>query len=333
MDCKAAQKLLSSYMDKKVSEKEKDLLELHLRECKTCQEFFEEFKKTISMVESLGEMEVPTDFIEEIEREIKNVPRRKSFAERPLWFRMPVEALGTVLAVVIIFVLGSLFIRGKAPAPGDVSLQKDDKISSRWMPDERVRALPGGAKNLSSTPEQADELYGVVNKIREAYSDMGVSFSEEEADKKQMEREKKAEEKAIVDSFKQPTPPSSWSKTKEAPAKRAGKVTAFQQEPSEIMRRYNITMKVDDLSGGMNELIQQVHSHGGKFITSPETAALAAKTTGKNLMLFNIPKDDYYKFIWNIEKVGSIEKIVPSGGRVFTGDKFVTVELTMEAKK
>jgi len=61
MDCKEVLDLLSEYIDGGLDERERDLVSSHLGECSGCREQLEAMKTAVSMVQGLGEIEVPAE--------------------------------------------------------------------------------------------------------------------------------------------------------------------------------------------------------------------------------------------------------------------------------
>lgn len=61
MNCKEVLDLLSEYIDGELDERERALLSSHLEECSDCRKELEAMKTAISMVQGLGEVEVPAE--------------------------------------------------------------------------------------------------------------------------------------------------------------------------------------------------------------------------------------------------------------------------------
>lgn len=327
MDCKKVRDMLSSYMDKKISERDKDLLELHLRDCNNCQEFLQDLRDTVKLVSSLENVQPPPDLLADIQESIQKLPEKKSFFQRPLWVRIPVEAFGTVMVVLIVFFFGRYLMQRDVVVVGDVSLQKDKEVSSRWMPDE---IIPDVKKSPPETSEESQEIYEVVEKVRKAYRDLGISPSEGEdkqTELKEVDEVKKKDEVKVYSTQLEPV--VSWkghSDRKAVVAKRA----MSSAKPGKLMHEYNIDIEVENLSKGVNELTTQVYKHKGVFITPPETGKDLAEQATKKQMIFKIPAQNHYQFMWNLERVGVIKKITTAGGVKIGKEGFVTVHLMID---
>ncbi len=327
MDCKRARDLLSSYMDKKISERDKDLLELHLRDCEDCQEFLQDLRKAVKLVESLEDVQPPADLLADIQESIQKVPEKKGFFQRPLWVRIPVEAFGTVMVVLVIFFFGRFLMQRDVVVVGDVSLQKDKEISSRWLPDESIQDV---RERPSEVSEESQEIYEVVERVRKAYRELGISPSEGEYKETELEEADEVKKKEEIKAYStQPNPVVSWeshSARKAIVTKRAVSIA----KPEKLMREYNINIEVEDLSGGVNELITQVYKHKGVFITPPEAGKDLREQASKKQMIFKIPAEKHYQFMWNLEKVGVIKKITAAGGIKRGKEGFITVRLMID---
>ena len=188
--------------------------------------------------------------------------------------------------------------------------------------------------HLRQTPkeisEENQEIYEVVEKVREAYRDMGVSFSGEAPEGEDLQGledvdEVKKEKESKIYSTKT-SPPVSWSSSsdrKVALAKRALPVVA----KGKLMREYDISIEVENLSNGINELTTQVYKNKGVFITSVGGDNIPGEQADKKQMIFKIPTANHYRFMWNLERVGIIKKIIPGGGVKRGTDGFIMIRL------
>lgn len=335
MDCKKAQALLSTYLDKKLAEKDKDFLELHLRDCDNCRLFLANLEETVNLVSNLEEVEPPANLLADIEKEIQQIPPKKSFFTGPIWMRVPVEILATTAVLVLVFVATRSIMMEQFSQPAD-------DLQSRWQAENKTAVAPQetAVPSAPETPapsvetavpaEESKEIYdNVVSKVRSAYKDMGVSPSQVTEDKMlQGQTAGEAEGKLKKAGTYAGEEPKAWEKEVIAPTVVPGKTEAFNKA-GQIAGEYNINVELADLSRGVDELTTQVHNYNGSFIEQQPAVQTKEKATHKE-MNFRIPRANYYQFIWNIEQVGTIKKIAPvTTGRLSESD-FVTVHLSID---
>jgi hypothetical protein len=319
MDCKKAQSILSTYLDKKVSEKDKDLVELHLRDCEDCRSFLADLKDTIKLTGSLQPMQPPAHMLEDIEKAIAKLPEKKTFFSLPLWFRVPIEVASTAaVLVLILFVTRSLVLREFAAQP------KDD-VLSRWVPGYNTAPV---VTEQTGQPAPVEESKGIENnavtQADKANNDMDLSSSAEKQETAAGEAKLKVQELNQA--------PVAWEKEMSAPKAVPTQVTVRKAdtmfgEQDIIAPEYNINIELGDLSKGVNELTAQVYNFNGTFIGQPE--ATNENTTHKE-MNFKIPRDKYYQFVWNVEKIGTVKNINPLGGDKPNIVEQITVHLSID---
>lgn len=106
MDCKPeAVKLMHKHLDGDITKEEEQQLISHLEGCKNCQEHFRELKRTITLVQSTERFEAPSDFTENV---MKNLPTETKRVKYTRWFRMHPMLTGAAIFFVLLF-SGALF--------------------------------------------------------------------------------------------------------------------------------------------------------------------------------------------------------------------------------
>ncbi len=329
MDCKKSQALLSSYIDKKISIKEKDLLELHLRDCEVCQDFFKDLKDTIKLINSLEEVKLPPDLFGDIQKEIEKLPEAKGFFQKPLWVRIPIEVLGTATVMLIIFFLSRSLIQFKTPEVKDVFVQKETEISSRWMSQEGSSTVIDTPEKPASVLKDDNQMNSLIEKERKMYREEDAPVRDETVDKKDLKEPGKIQQRQIASYFNEP--PDAWEKSeKVSPA--VTKKSDIKNKDGKIRNEYDISIQVDNLYDGINELTTQVHNHKGNFINPPAVMKATGEEDEQKEIIFKIPRENYYQFIWNLEKIGIMKEIIPVGSDKI-GIQDVTVHLKIKAEK
>jgi hypothetical protein len=105
MNCKKIQKKLSSYIDKEIDEKTAIMIEKHLTDCIDCKNEYELLLKVKESLRCLSAVELPTNFYENIYREVCNRTEVVSVNRLILnWFIAKKKlALGFSLVVILFF--------------------------------------------------------------------------------------------------------------------------------------------------------------------------------------------------------------------------------------
>jgi anti-sigma factor RsiW len=107
MNCNKIQKLLSSYIDKEIDTKSTIEIEKHLLICNDCKNEYDILMKTKELLHSLTNIDLPSDFYENVQREIskraKPVPSVQLLLD---WFSIRKrEVLVLGLALILFFAI------------------------------------------------------------------------------------------------------------------------------------------------------------------------------------------------------------------------------------
>jgi hypothetical protein len=121
MKCKKVQKLLSDYLDGKVKEREKELIEAHLSGCPDCRKELESYKKTEELIKLKVKEEPASEFWERCWSEFKaklekenRVPQ--SIERRNIPFKLLREPLfigATACAVILVLMISLISLNYK----------------------------------------------------------------------------------------------------------------------------------------------------------------------------------------------------------------------------
>ncbi len=110
MDCEEIRDLFSALLENDLPLSKEREVKGHLASCADCERDFLQFQKTMNWLHSMGDVEVPADFLEGIYRkleEAKTAPPAGLSAEKkalhlPLSFKLPVQAMAMVAIVFLV---------------------------------------------------------------------------------------------------------------------------------------------------------------------------------------------------------------------------------------
>ena len=111
MNCSKIQQELSAYLDDALTPARRTELDAHLVGCPDCRKRLKELGKVATGIAALPKVPVPTRFEAAVRLKIREELRQSARPTwfdvlfRPLWLKLPVEALAVVAAVVALMVL------------------------------------------------------------------------------------------------------------------------------------------------------------------------------------------------------------------------------------
>jgi len=160
MDCEKVRDRFSSLWEKELTPVEKKTVKEHLSSCPACRREFEQFEKTMRWLQSVGEVEVPDEFLPELLKKMeerKRIAPDKKATERwfkfPLSLKLPVQAVAMVAIVFLVLYLTKMMpmeeYRPKEPEPtsSPLSLEKKSEHALAQKEGERERVV------LKTSPE------------------------------------------------------------------------------------------------------------------------------------------------------------------------------------
>ena len=119
MDCEKARDRFSSLWGRELTPFEERVVKEHLSSCPECQREFDQFEKAMRWLHSVGEVEVPDEFlpelyekIEERERIISAEKPRGGWFNFPLSFKLPAQAAAMVAVVFLVLYLTKMMPMG-----------------------------------------------------------------------------------------------------------------------------------------------------------------------------------------------------------------------------
>ena len=139
MDCKKeAAPLMHKVLDEEATELEKQRLFQHIKMCKTCEQHFEELKKSITCLLGMPKMAAPEGFTAQV---MRRLPKEKHTVRVKRWFiKHPILA---AVAIFIFLSAGSLFTTWSENSNDGISVEAKD--GSWYIDRERnVVVIPEG---------------------------------------------------------------------------------------------------------------------------------------------------------------------------------------------
>jgi hypothetical protein len=166
MKCEQVKILLADYLDKKLPDGDRAMVQEHLRQCADCREELQFLKKYMKEIESFPSLKAPDDFLEKIHERI-NRPMHSGVIQKlflPLRIKVPLEAaalLALALTGLIIF---------KPFKHADVEFKAEEPIAST---DEKTEKS-GQAERHIFRRDRSPMIAKEDIKIREKEKDMDL---------------------------------------------------------------------------------------------------------------------------------------------------------------
>jgi hypothetical protein len=185
MDCEEARDRFSSLWERELTPFEERVVKEHLSSCQECQREFDQFEKAMRWLHSVGEVEVPDEFLpelykkmEERERIISAEKPRGGWFNFPLSFKLPAQAAAMVAVVFLVLYLTKMMPMGgyhpketgQPSSPLSVGKKSEQVLAQKEM--ERVpRALETTPRApRTKNVEQAEAPAQGEEKLKGAYS-------------------------------------------------------------------------------------------------------------------------------------------------------------------
>jgi len=287
MDCEKVRDRFSSLWEKELTPVEKKTVKEHLSSCPACQREFEQFEKTMRWLQSVGEVEVPDEFLPELLKrmeERKKIPLDKKATGRwysfPLSLKLPAQAVAMVAIVFVVLYITRMMPTGeyrpkkpeetssplsleKKPAP--VLGQKEgerERVALKTSPEaprstdieQAKTAVPGEEKSETYTPQVKAEA-----KKAEVPSSKTEIIREQTFDLKETAGVKV---------------PSSEPEKVEKRLPAQGKLAMASKPHQEIV------LRISDREKAISQLHKLVRQFGGEIVTAEGDGYLASLPTG-----------------------------------------------------
>ena len=283
MDCEEVRNRFSSLWEKELTPFDEKGVREHLSSCPECQREFEEFEKTMRWLHSVGEVEVPDEFLpelykkmEERERIISAEKPRGGWFNFPLSFKLPAQAAAMVAVVFLVLYLTKMMPMGgyhpketgQPSSPLSVGKKSEQVLAQKEM--ERGR---GTVKIPAEAPRPKD--------VEQAKAPLPEEKKFEPTTPQVRAETKRAEvpsTKAEVLAFKQ------------IESKEAAKAAAPSPEPGRIEKELlakrkpvaspspsqEIVLKISDRDKAISQLRELVKQFKGEIVTIEGNRFLAS---------------------------------------------------------
>jgi hypothetical protein len=284
MDCEEARDRFSSLWERELTPFEERVVKEHLSSCPECQREFDQFEKTMRWLHSVGEVEVPDEFLpelykkkEERERTISAEKPRGGWFNFPLPFKLPVQAAAMVAVVFLVLYLTKMLPMGvyhpketgQPSSPLSVGKKSEQVLAQKEM--ERVpRALETTPRApRTKNVEQADAPAPGEEKLKGAYSPQ----VEAEAEKAEIPSSKKTVKRyRTVDSKE-----AARARTSSSEPEEIGKGLISKEESAMAPKPpQEIVLKISDRDKAISQLRELVKQFKGEIVTTEGNRFLAS---------------------------------------------------------
>ena len=179
MDCEEIRDCFSALLENDLTLSKEREVKSHLASCPDCERDFRQFQKTMNWLHSMGDAEVPADFLEGIYRKLEGgegvppaspSPERKGF-HLPLSLKLPVQAMAMVAIVFLVLYVTRMTpmdsyrlkdtvreevpqVTARAPEAETKVPQPESKAVERKQAPPREAAVPKAKTELVAKPEK-----------------------------------------------------------------------------------------------------------------------------------------------------------------------------------
>ncbi len=282
MDCEKMRDRFSSLWEKELTPFEEKMVKEHLSSCPGCQSEFEQFEKTMRWLHSVGEVEVPDEFLPGLYKKMEERKRirlaeksRKRWFNFPLSLKLPVQAVAMVVIVFLVLYLTKMM--PQPPVPLSVEKKSEQVLAQKEL--ERGRGtlkIPAEA----SRPKDVEQAKAPLP---------------EEKKFEPTTPQVKAETKRV----EAPSPKTEVLAFKQIESKEAAKAAAPSPEPGKIEEELltkkkpvaatkpsqEIVLKISDQEKATSQVQELVKQFGGEMLT-----------TKGNRFLASLPMDSFPEF-------------------------------------
>ena len=287
MDCKKVRDRFSSLWEKELTPIEKKIVKEHLSSCPACQREFEQFEKTMQWLHSVGEVEVPDEFLPELHKKMKErkriTPGEKATGK---WFnfppplKLPVQAVAMVAIVFLVLYLTKMMpmegYRPKETEQTSSPLSLKEK-SEQVLPQKEVERERGALKTPPEAPRPKDVEQAKTAVPREerleAYTPQ-VKAEAKKAEAPSSKTEVTGNQTFDLKEAARTRVPSSEPEKVEKGLPTQEKLFMASKPPQEIV------LRISDREKAISQLHELVKQVGGEIVTTEGNRFLASIPTG-----------------------------------------------------
>lgn len=162
-NCYKFKSLISNYIDKEISFRERKFFESHIEECVDCKTLFASVSATRNQMQRLPQMKVNDDFMDSLRSKILADRNSKILASQSnsfSWKRIPAYtyALSSLLVIVVVgFTMMKVSDRNSIPLQ-QMPLATQEKIDDAKKFQQKFDATPAYLKNDNLANTQVDSM-------------------------------------------------------------------------------------------------------------------------------------------------------------------------------
>ncbi len=351
MTCNEIENRLPAYLENLLSPEEKKNIEGHLASCPRCSRAYEDLKKTEEIVQDLTEVEPPPFFEQRIMSRVREEAAQKQGILRklfyPLYIKIPIQALATLLVAVIAFsVYRTVIPELKDLAPPAITLTEPVKdqatAESRKVPVAPAAATPVMRTPAADLPEKkqprfvapaiengakTDQAAGSPSPLQE---ERGLSMKPAAPAMKAREKEgltlraetlSKAQDKAGRQEF-ETSPPEYKRKGKMAHIGAAPAPSQITSATAAKRATFDLTIQVRDVPIAVREVEERLGQANGRIIERQ-------RRDGREFLKAEVAAQNLATFLDRIEAIGRV-KVEKSPHDVPDGLVTINIEIASE---
>jgi hypothetical protein len=306
MECEKVRDRFSSLWEKELTPIEKKTVNEHLSSCPACQREFEQFEKTMRWLHSVGEVEVPDEFLPELHKKMeerKRIGPDKKATERwfnfPFSLKLPVQAVAMVAVVFLVLYFTKMMPKDiyqqketpKTPSPLSLKEKPEQVLTRSAAPSpiskgelEKRRSgstlsapSPSGRGIEGLTPKEAERERGALKTSSEVPRPKDV-----EQAKTAVPREESLEAYAPQVKAEAPSSKTEMVGDKTFDLKGAARTRVPSSEPEKVEKGLptqeklamaskppqEIVLRVSDREKAISQLHELVKQFGGEIVTT-----------------------------------------------------------------
>ena len=299
MECEKIRERFSSLLEGDLDPSEEKALKEHLASCSGCQKDFETFKKTMSWLHSVDEVEAPEGFLTEIYQKIEDRKRkgyRQEWGHRLMRLKLPAQAMAMVAIVFAVLYITKII-------PTDTPSGKNVDVA-RTAPSE-VKTDTHLARKEAKTEGQEVALLSKGPRTKEMEQEKTPLSEGKEIEKVAIPKERGEARDSVAYFPKAEAPQTKDAEKAESPPSEPGKIgkgvtlergTSLAAKPPQ-----EIILRVQDQEKAIAQLQGLVKEFGGEI----------SRQEG-DIVLAYLPTASYPQFEKKLEGMASPKKAEPA---------------------
>ncbi len=282
MNCAKTRRALTNYLNGTLDTKIEPAIELHLKECRKCNQHLEELRDVESHLQSLSPISASEDFLEklserlQVEMQSPTTRKRKNF--------IPISMIGVAASIVIF-----IYVLHHQPAgTNNIPLIAEKKVES----DEKFLSETPVITNHSQ--EEATEPI--------KFNPIDSSDPEKEIQDK---KDKPIELALFIDCEFRLSEYASNDKNENI------HFTKIVTTPDQVEYQYDSTGKQETKFLNPLEYLSEIYENFQTITNDNNGTILSFESTPPPYAIIEVPIDNLEQLILELEKIGAVKKILP----------------------